>query len=136
MTKLNPYLTFSNNSCAEAMNFYKECLGGELTLMTVKGSPMASQMPPQYHDSILHSSLKTADFEIMASDMAPGAVVEGNDNHMCLSYTTEEETRKAFAALSAGGSVRHPLSEMFFGLIGDFSDKFGKKWMIVCMKVQ
>jgi PhnB protein len=34
MTEINPYLNF-NGSCREAMNFYKECLGGELTLMAV-----------------------------------------------------------------------------------------------------
>lgn len=131
MAKLNPYLTFNGN-CATAMNFYKECLGGELSLMTVKGSPMESQMPPQYHNSIMHSALKTADFEIMASDLAPEAIKEGNDNHMCLGYTDQDETRKVFNALSAGGKIVNPLTEMFFGILGDFIDQYGKRWMIVC----
>ena len=131
MAKLNPYLTFNGN-CREAMNFYKECLGGELTLMTVKGSPMENQMPAQYHSSILHSHLKGDGFEIMASDLSPEAVREGNDNHLCLTYTTEEETRKVFNALSAGGKVLNPLSQMFFGILGDFIDKYGKRWMTVC----
>ena len=30
MPTLNPYLTFNGN-CREAMTYYKECLGGELT---------------------------------------------------------------------------------------------------------
>ena len=136
MAKLNPYLTFSNNQCTDAMNFYKECLGGELTLMSVKGSPMESQMPPQYHNSIMHSVLKTNDLEIMASDLSPEAVKEGNDNHLCLSFSNEAEARKIFDALSAGGKVGHPLSEMFFGILGDFIDKYGKRWMVVCEKAK
>lgn len=57
MAELNPYLNFNNN-CREAMMFYKEYLGGELSLQTVGGSPeMAAQMPPEMKDKILHSSL-------------------------------------------------------------------------------
>jgi PhnB protein len=134
MAKLSPYLTFGNNTCTEAMNFYKDCLGGELTLMVVKGSPLESQMPPQFHNSIMHSVLKTKDFEIMASDLSPETVKEGNDNHLCLSFSDERETRRAFDALSAEGKVVHPLNEMFFGLLGDFIDKYGKRWMMVCEK--
>ena len=44
MTTINAYLTF-NGDCREAMTFYKECLGGELTLETAKGSPMESHWP-------------------------------------------------------------------------------------------
>ncbi|MEK7226227.1 MAG: VOC family protein [Bacteroidota bacterium] len=135
MAKLNPYLTFNGN-CREAMNFYKECIGGELSLMTVGGSPMEGQMPAKYNQSILHSHLKGNGFEIMASDMSPEALREGNDNHLCLTYDSEEETRKVFNTLSAGGKVLQPLSQMFFGILGDFIDKYGKKWMLVCENVK
>ena len=131
MPQLNPYLTFNNN-CKEAMIFYKECLGGELTLMAVGESPVADQVPAEVQDSILHSSLKTKDFEIMASDMAPEALNEGNAVHLCLIYKNEEETRNMFDKLSAGGKVTEPLNKMFFGLIGSFTDKFGKRWMMEC----
>ena len=56
MTQINAYLTFSGN-CREAMNFYKSCLGGELTLQTIGESPLGDKMPPQMKDSILHSTL-------------------------------------------------------------------------------
>ena len=83
MPNLNPYLTFNGN-CREAMTFYKECLGGELTLMVVGESPVADQMPPQFKDQILHSSLKTKDMEFMGSDMQPEKLLEGNAVHLCL----------------------------------------------------
>jgi PhnB protein len=44
MTTINAYLTFNGN-CRQAMTFYRECLGGELTLQAVKGSPMEGHWP-------------------------------------------------------------------------------------------
>ena len=131
MPTLNPYLTFDGN-CREAMTFYKDCLGGELTLMVVGESPVAEQMPPQFKDQILHSSLKTKDMEFMGSDMQPEKLAEGNAVHMCLTCKTEEETRSLYDKLAAGGKARQPVHEMFFGLIGALTDKFGKQWMVVC----
>jgi PhnB protein len=46
MTQINSYLTFNGN-CREAMNFYKDCLGGELNLQTIAESPLADKMPAQ-----------------------------------------------------------------------------------------
>ena len=54
MTQINAYLTFSGN-CREAMNFYKDSLGGELTLQTISESPLADKMPAQMKDCILHA---------------------------------------------------------------------------------
>lgn len=129
MATLNPYLTFKGN-CKEAMSFYKEVLGGELTLMTGGESPVASQMPAQYHNQILHSALKNDSLEIMGTDMVPGEYKEGNTVHLCLVCKSEKEIRSLFEKLSAGGKVNQPLNEMFFGLIGDLTDKFGKHWLL------
>lgn len=131
MAKLYPYLTFEGN-CREAMNFYQEVLGGELEFMVVKDSPVAGQMPPQYSDAILHSTLRHEEFEIMGSDMNPAALINGNGVHMSLIFKDEAETRELFDKLSAGGKVLQPLHEMFFGIIGTFTDKYGKNWLFEC----
>src|SRR5688500_10104441 len=110
MAKLNPYLTFNGN-CREAMDFYKESLGGELSFIVVGESPVANQVPPSMKDHILHSSLKTDDLEIMATDMQPESLNEGNAVHMCLIFKNEEETRSLFDKLSAGGKVKQSLDE-------------------------
>ena len=133
MPKLNPYLTFSGN-CREAMNFYKECLGGELSLIVVGESPVANQMPPSMKDQILHSLLKAGELELMATDMQPESLNEGNAVHLCLSCKTEEETKSLFEKLSSGGKVKQPLHAMFFGMIGTLTDKFGKSWILECDK--
>ena len=66
MATLNPYLTFNGNR-KEAMGFYKDIFGGELSMMAAGESPVASQMPAKYQNAIMHSSLKTDHFEIMAT---------------------------------------------------------------------
>lgn len=62
------------------------------------------------------------------------SVKEGNAVHLCLVCKTEEETRHLFEKLSEGGKVKQPLHEMFFGLIGTLTDKFGKSWILECDK--
>jgi PhnB protein len=131
MPTLKPYLTFNGN-CREAMSFYKECLGGELTLMVVGESPVADQMPLKYKDQVLHSSLKTDELEMMATDMQPESLNEGNAVHLCLVCKTEEELKSLWDKLSAGGKIKQPLHKMFFGLIGTITDKFGKNWILEC----
>ncbi len=132
MAQLSPYLTFNNNT-REAMSYYKECLGGELTLMAVKDTPVCDQMPPEFQDSIMHSSLKTTDWEILASDMTPEKLNIGNDVHISFSVGSEKELNTIFAKLSEGGKVKQPINPMFFGLIGSLTDKFGKHWVLTFM---
>jgi len=130
MTHINAYLTFSGN-CREAMTFYKECLGGDLTLQTVEGSPMADQMPAQMKQCILHSALTKDDLVIMASDMVcEEGLTKGNSVSMMLNCSSEEETRSFYANLSSGGKATHPLEDTFWGaLFGDLIDKFGHHWL-------
>ncbi len=129
MAKLNAYITFTGN-CREAMSFYKDCLGGELTLNIVGDSPMASQMGPEMKDKILHSMLQSGEMVIMASDMIiPGTRTQGNNVSLCISGTGVENLKTYFLKLSAGGKVNHELKEEFFGMYGDLTDKFGIQWM-------
>ncbi len=112
------------------MQFYKECLGGELRLMTVRESPMASQMPPAMMDNIMHAALDSDGMVIMASDMlGPEGVMRGNAVSLCVNGTDKQEIEAYFAKLSAGGKVKTALREEFFGTYGDFTDKFGIDWI-------
>ena len=52
MTQLNAYIHFNGN-CREAMEFYKNCFGGNLQISTFAGSPMESQVPPALKDKII-----------------------------------------------------------------------------------
>ena len=130
MPTLNPYLNFDNN-CREAMNFYKDCLGGDLFLQTVGEMPeMAAQMPANMKDLILHSKLTSGDMVIMAADIHRDKRVEGNTVHLCINCDTDEELTRFFTKLSAGGQITDPLADMpWGGRFGSLTDKYGKHWL-------
>ena len=128
MAKLNPYLNFSGR-CTEAMNFYKGIFGGELQLMLAGDSPAKDQVPPEMHNQVMHSHLKSSTIEIMATDMAPTQPVEGNTVYLALICDSEDELNDYYAKLSEGGKVEQPLTKAFFGWFGSLQDKFGKHWM-------
>ncbi|MEP7323865.1 MAG: VOC family protein [Saprospiraceae bacterium] len=136
MAQLNPYLNFNKN-CREAMNFYKDSLGGELIIQTVSESPeMAAQMPPQMKDLILHSVLTQNGITIMASDMNREKPIEGNTFHLCINCESEAELNSFFSNLSDGGSITEPLADMPWGAkYGALTDKFGKNWLFNFQKI-
>ena len=113
------------------MTFYKECLGGELSLMTVGEMPeMAAQMPAEMRDSIMHSSLTSGDMVIMASDLNRESPIQGNTIHLCIDCKSEDEQNEFFSKLSAGGTVTEPLADMpWGGRYGSLKDKFGIFWL-------
>ena len=93
MTQINSYLTFSGN-CREAMQFYKECLGGELILQTIGESPLSGKMPQQMKDCILHSTLIKGNLVMMGSDMVgENGITKGNAVSLMLNCSSEEEIR-------------------------------------------
>ena len=103
MTQIISYLTFNGN-CREAMAFYQDCLGGELSLQTIGESPMADKMPPQMKECILHSTLTKGGLQLMASDMVgEGGLFRGNAVSLMLNCESEEEVRTVYAKLSSGG---------------------------------
>ena len=131
MTQIISYLTFNGN-CREAMAFYQDCLGGELSLQTIGESPMADKMPPQMKECILHSTLTKGGLQLMASDMVgERGLVRGNAVSLMLNCESEEEVRTVYAQLSAGGRATHPLEDTFWGAIfGDLTDKYGNPWLL------
>jgi PhnB protein len=131
MAQINAYLYF-DGTCREAMTFYKECLGGELKIMTVGESPMAAQLPPNAKNLVMHAMLRSGPLTLLASDSIGGAkLVAGTTVSLMLACSSEEEIQSAFSRLSAGGKVGHPLKQEFWGAtFGDFTDRFGVRWMM------
>lgn len=131
MTFISAYLTFGGN-CRHAMNFYKECLGGELSIQTIADSPMSDKIPEKIGEGILHSSLIKEGLIIMASDMTDEKrLIRGNSVSLMLNCSSEEEIRIYYSRLSCGGRATHPLENTFWGaLFGDLTDKFGIHWLL------
>ncbi len=131
MAQINSYLTFDGN-CREAMNFYKECLGGELTLQTIGESPLSEKMPPPMQACILHATLVRENMVLMATDMVgENGLVKGNSVSMVLNCSSEKEVRTSYEKLAAGGKATHPLELTFWGaLFGDLTDRYGNNWLL------
>ena len=129
-TTLTPYLLF-DGTCQGAMEFYKSCLGGELTVLKVKDSPMKDHMPAAQQEKVLNAHLKRGNLEISASDwLAPNQKPQpGNTVCLYLSGGTSQELKSLFDRLSEGAEVTDPLKEVFFGAYGALNDKFGVRWM-------
>jgi PhnB protein len=131
MTQINSYLTFSGN-CRKAMEFYKVCLGGELTFQTIGESPMADKMSAKMKDCILHSRLQKGTLIIMGTDCVPeSGLIKGNSVSLELDCSSEDEIKKYYKKLSAGGKAGHPLEDTFWGaLFGTLTDRFGIHWLL------
>lgn len=126
---VNPYLSFPGK-CREAMEYYREALGGELELMTFNEAPM--DVPPEAKDNILHSTLRFGNAVIMGSDNMPGdEIIYGNGNTISIASQDVEEGRRFFENLSVDGKVLMPYDKTFWGaMFGMCIDKFGVSWMV------
>lgn len=131
MTQLNPYLTFNGN-CHEAMNFYRDCLGGELAVQTIGESPMAPTIPEEMKHYILHAVLVNPALTLMATDcVGPDGLTKGNSISLCINCASEEEIRMLYKRLSEGGAITQPLMDTFWGaLFGGLTDKYGNHWLL------
>ncbi len=129
-TTINGYVGF-NGKCREAMNFYKEFIGGELVLETVEGSPMESQCPASIKHHILHSALTKGALVIMGTDMVHKEHVHGNNISLCVNCSSQGEIESFYNALQQGGEVLDRLEERFWGaMFGVVIDKYGIRWLL------
>lgn len=126
---LNPYLSFDGDA-RQAMEFYQEVFGGELSLHTFgeMGQPGAENA-----DKIMHGMLATSDgFTLMGADMPPGMRHSpGNNFAVSLSGDDESTLRGYWEALSRDGSVSVSLEKQMWGdVFGMCNDRFGIPWMV------
>jgi PhnB protein len=127
-TTLHPYLNFDGNT-DQAMTFYAAALGAKLEIMRFGDGPMP--VAPEHKSRVMHATVKTDSFSLMASDTQPGqAAVAGNQVHLSLNFTDRAEQDRVWERLAAGGSVTMPLGDQFFGRFGMLTDKFGVQWML------
>lgn len=129
---VNPYLMFDGRT-EEALAFYKETLGAEVTaLMRFSDNPDQSYSPPNSADKVMHCAFKIGNQVLMASDGDCGGKSEFTGISLTLTLATSADAERYFAALSAGGQVQMPMSETFFAeRFGMVADKFGVSWMVL-----
>ena|SRR6185312_1314495 len=130
MSNLNPFVRINDGKCREAMNFYKDAIGGELELMTVGDSPMGKEMPGK-EGLIMHSTLTKGDMMLIGMDMMRDKAVIGDNVGISLECGSEKELDAVFAKLAAGGDVfMKPEKQFWGGYFAVVTDKYGVEWML------
>lgn len=132
---------FFNGRCEEALNFYRDALGAEVTmLMRFKDNPerlSEANCAPGMDDKVMHANVRIRDTELMASDGRGQGEPKFEGFALTLNVANVAEADKLFAALGKGGQVQMPLTETFFAeRFGMVADKFGVFWMILAAKKQ
>jgi PhnB protein len=133
MLRCIPFLLFDGN-CAEAMTFYHQCLGGDLTLARLVDTPMKDQFPKEKHNRIINANLVSGNIEISATDwMASPSFdpIQGNTFAIFVIGGAYEELKTVFDKLAVGAEKERfqELHNLPFGMYGQFYDKYGVQWI-------
>jgi PhnB protein len=127
-SRLNPYIGF-DGTAREAMEFYRDVFGGELTLSTYGETGGAA---PGDENKVMHAQLETSSgFTLMGSD-APAGMPRDEGSRIQISLSGDDANlRDFFQKLSQGGSVTMPLDKQAWGdEFGMLVDPFGVQWMV------
>lgn len=137
--KLIPFLGF-NGKTHEAMAFYAQVLSGKVTsemryrdMPPMENTDGCGEMPPETLDHVAHSQLEVGSAILMAAD-GPSSGGE-NSTTINIDVDTVEEAERVFKALADGGEIKMPIGETFWAhRWGFLIDRYGKPWMVNCMK--
>jgi PhnB protein len=139
MARVSIYLNYMGKT-EEAFNFYKQVFGTEFSgpFQRMREVPSDPNMPPlkeEEKNMIMHIELPILGGTIlMGTDMLESmghSLQRGNNMSINLEPDTREEAQRLFDALSEGGTVGMPLTDMFWGgRFGSLTDRFGILWML------
>ena len=129
-SRLNPYIQF-DGTAREALEFYKDVFGGELTTNTFK--EFGASHGPDDDDKLMHGQLESpSGFTLMAADTPQGMPYNPGENiAVSLSGDDGDDLRGYYEKLSEGGKVSVPLEKQMWGdEFGMVTDRFGINWMV------
>ncbi len=138
MNSITTYLHFNGN-CRAAMAFYRACFGGELDVMAypdASGQPNTNLNARLMHSQIAHGGQALLMASDAPSDSASGSDTSLQDNNFSvfIDCSSNGELEQLFTALSQGGKVTTPPSDMPSGRFGMCDDSFGISWILNCAK--
>lgn len=130
--QLEPYIYFYG-ACEEALEFYKNAIGGTYELNRFEGSPMADRVAPEMRNKVMHATFTGDGFSFMASDgdLSKKLDPEAGNVSLSLGFTDRARAERTFNALAQGGEVKMPFSDAFWGgKFGSVVDRFATEWMV------
>lgn len=123
-----PYINFQGRA-REAMEFYHQILGGQLSLFAFDAS--GKLKPAGASDPIGYGRLDAEGFRVFGSDGNPAhPATPGDTVAITLAGPDKDVLTRAFAALADGGSIGMPLTEAPWGTAGWVTDRFGITWNV------
>ncbi len=131
MAFLNPYLSFRTEA-REAMEFYRDALGGDLEVTTFGAYPGMVENPEQ-QSLVMHAQLTTSDgLVLMGADTPDGVPYEKPAGiSVSLSGNTKARAQEVWDALSDGATITMPLdTPPWGGTYGMLVDRYGIAWMV------
>lgn len=142
--KLIPFLDFQGQA-HEAMAFYAKALDGRVVSeMKYRDMPPmemdgegCGQMDANTLDQVAHSQLEAGGAVLMAADgpAIGGSGGAASPTTINVDVDSVAEAERVFAALGEGGKVMMPLAETSWAdRWGMLVDRYGKPWMVNCMK--
>ena len=131
--QMTTYLSF-RGQCEEALRFYEATLGGRLgQIFRYLGTPLASQVPADWQNKVMHASLVIGDQVLMAGDVAPERYEEPKGFSLSLQMRDPSEAERLYNALAKEGRIVMPLEKTFWAArFGMVVDRFGIPWLINC----
>jgi PhnB protein len=131
--RLNPHISFGGQ-CEAAFHFYERCLGGKIvTMLTWGDSPMATEVPPEWHEKICHATLTIGANVLMGADVPPAQYERPKGFQVLLGIDDPVDAERIFQALADNGTVQMPMQKTFWAArFGVLIDQFGVPWEINC----
>jgi PhnB protein len=128
--KIIPSFTFDGNA-EEAMNFYKDALGGEITgTMRYRDMP-GSEASPDSANKVVHGELKFNDSSMYFNDFFfEGGVTSGNRLEINLDCDSAEQLKMFYDGLKTGAlNITMEPQDTFWGAYyAQLTDKYGVGW--------
>jgi PhnB protein len=131
--QMNAYLSF-RGECEAAFKFYEECLDGKLgEIFRYAGTPLADQVPADWQNKVMHSSVAIGETVLMGGDVAPDRYKKPQGFSLSLHIKTTTQTERIFQLLATDGTVVVPLEKTFWAArFGMVVDRFGIPWLLNC----
>jgi PhnB protein len=131
--QINPYLSFKGD-CEAAFSFYADCFGGTVgELFRYAGSPMASEVPADWQQKVMHATVTIAGQAFMGGDVAPDRYERPQGFSMSIQLNSVARAEQIFQMLAKDGTVRMPLEKTFWAeRFGMVVDRYGIPWLINC----
>lgn len=128
--QLAPHLNFRDQT-REAMAFYQEVFGGDLSMNTFEEFNAAED--PAEADQIMHSQLVAANGLVLVAADVPKRMDLPVDSSISLTLSGDDEPtlRGWYDALVEDGTVLEPLAQAPWGdYFGMCVDRSGVRWMV------